>query len=798
MAESYRYFAFISYSRKDAGAAYFLKRKLEHFRYPVRLVDRDDESRRRCALGEVFLDRRNLPVKNQNFISDIQDAAKQSRYLIFLASPNSAQSPVCDQVECRHFLETHDKDSSLVLPVILQGRVNSSGEDECLCPSLRIPEIFTRNLPSMIPEDGEFPRLAWSNAIPSIIGYLLNVSPASVGKVIDAVEKRNRNIILSISIAVAIVFACLTAWALRAQYLAQCSERLAVRREQEAVKQQKIARDTLLFMTDVFQSADPGVGGQEDATVLSVLRNYAIPRAEKLNTPELQSQVNFTLGSILESLHDTENAQILLKNALETYKILAKENPQAYLSEVGNTCNNLGKISLSKDRFPEAMEYFNKALKIFKAFDSKENDFRTEISIVLDNMGNCNSRSRNFPEAEKCYEQSLSIREAQAKENPDKYRRSLILPLNNIGLFYSTQNRFEEAMKYFDRILEICRSLPQNDISIQLNMADAFINRANIQTRCCQFDLAEKEYHQALATYQALVKSNPETIEPFIADLLNNFSALHAEMGRHRECREEISEAMGIYERLSQKNPDVYLASLARTAANFANICNDSGDFQKSEEYNQKALVYYRRLNVQKPDVYLTEIAQILHCVGVVARKQEQWDVSESALVEAAEILRKMTPQNPILYRNRLANVLCSLGNVYAESGKLNLAKKSLDESVEIFQQLLTDSPSDKLYVQCIETLLTAGYQMSACRQFDEAENVTQKAVQLSREQVKRDAKLYRPILVDSLNYLGFVFSDQEKYSEAEKTYSEAIALGRDLFRESGCFWPTYWTLGLK
>ena len=69
--DEYKYFAFISYSRKDSRAAAFLHRKLESFRIPIRRVPEEMRAGLRKFVRRVFRDKRDLEVTELNFTADV-------------------------------------------------------------------------------------------------------------------------------------------------------------------------------------------------------------------------------------------------------------------------------------------------------------------------------------------------------------------------------------------------------------------------------------------------------------------------------------------------------------------------------------------------------------------------------------------------------------------------------------------------------------------------------------------------------------------------------------------------------
>lgn len=193
----YKYFAFISYSRKDSKVAAWLQKRLEWFRFPVKLVPQDRRPPNPKYIRPVYRDKTNLEVTDEHYWTNIRRALEKSRFLIVLCSPASAHQrsdapnhPVNMEVE--YFLETHDQQSRHIVPVILGGSVTSSGEDAAFCPILRElgDNLIGRNLPSMVPDTGGSDQEAWELGFVAIISYLLKLDRDAVGSHIQSETRK--------------------------------------------------------------------------------------------------------------------------------------------------------------------------------------------------------------------------------------------------------------------------------------------------------------------------------------------------------------------------------------------------------------------------------------------------------------------------------------------------------------------------------------------------------------------------------------------------------------------------------
>ncbi|MCX6847829.1 MAG: TIR domain-containing protein, partial [Verrucomicrobia bacterium] len=189
--KTYKYFAFISYSRKDSKAAAWLQKRLEWFRFPVKLVPQDRRPPHERYVRPIYRDKTHLEVTDEHYWTNIKKALEESRYLIVLCSPHSAGSaPV--NLEVDHFLETHDNDTSFIAPVIVGGSVTGDGDNAVLCPALHSlgESLIDRNLPTMVPDPGTAEQDAWEQGFVSLVSYLLSLERTTLGDHIQRETQR--------------------------------------------------------------------------------------------------------------------------------------------------------------------------------------------------------------------------------------------------------------------------------------------------------------------------------------------------------------------------------------------------------------------------------------------------------------------------------------------------------------------------------------------------------------------------------------------------------------------------------
>jgi hypothetical protein len=118
-----KYWAFLSYSHTDKKWGDWLHKALETYRVPRRLVgseSRDGKVPERVY--PIFRDREELPV-SADLGSNINEALGESRYLIVICSPRSAQSRWVGE-EIKTFKKLGHEDR--ILALIVDGEPNAS------------------------------------------------------------------------------------------------------------------------------------------------------------------------------------------------------------------------------------------------------------------------------------------------------------------------------------------------------------------------------------------------------------------------------------------------------------------------------------------------------------------------------------------------------------------------------------------------------------------------------------------------------------------------------------------------
>lgn len=184
----YSYYAFISYKREDEEWAKWLQHKLEHYRLPSNLNGRTDLPK---EIRPVFKDTSELTPGN--LPDQINLALEQSKYLIVICSPRSAQSEWVNK-EVETFMSMGKIEN--IIPFIIDGRpFSSNSEEECFPQAiLSLPqeqEILGANINEM----------GRDAAAVKVVARMFDIRFDELWQRHEREQKRRRNIII-LSVAV--------------------------------------------------------------------------------------------------------------------------------------------------------------------------------------------------------------------------------------------------------------------------------------------------------------------------------------------------------------------------------------------------------------------------------------------------------------------------------------------------------------------------------------------------------------------------------------------------------------------
>ncbi len=515
----HKYYAFISYARENIDAAKKIKHFLEAFRYPE-FVQPDFRPNHKKFLRSIALDKDNLTGNADLTIQeDLENKIRDSRYLIVLCSPFSAQRKTgctihwCEW-EVQTFLKTHNNNLDLIVPVILDGNPDLT-ENSCLLPSLRQNHFLQINLPDFRPDKMELapkkPDLKqnWDNGCCVLISRLLHLDREQVKDVYQKERRRKVRNYMIASLVVLAVFAGLLVWAVRAERIADANMKRAVAAEKEARHQAALAQESLIFLKNALGRADVRRGGNSGITIVEALKK-SIPGIYKLKQWELQMSIADMVSTILVQLNQYSDVEPLWSFILQQNK--AQDVPP---EKIAYSYHQLGRVQRDMKKYPAAERSFAAAEHIYRELCKKNPEkYRLRLSALLNSLAMLQHAMEHYTDAEKTYLEAL----APYRKRPMSMAAQI---LNNLGLVQTKMKHYADAEKSFRQSLRIYRKVAEIQPRLLLGLSYPLTNFGALRVKQKNYFGAEEMLNKALKIRRDLAEKEPEAYLPLVAYSLN-------------------------------------------------------------------------------------------------------------------------------------------------------------------------------------------------------------------------------------------------------------------------------------
>ena len=276
------------------------------------------------------------------------------------------------------------------------------------------------------------------------------------------------------------------------------------------------------------------------------------------------------------------------ENALEYYEKALKISEEKLGADHPNTAatyNNLAVVYDDQGNYEKALKYYEKALKVY---EEKLGADHPDTAATYNNLAVVYYEQGNYEKALEYYEKALRIREEKlGADHPDT-----AATYNNLALVYDDQGNYEKALEYYEKALRIREEklgADHPDTAATYNsLALVYYEQGN--------------YEKALEYYEKALRIREEKLgadHPNTATTYNNLAVVYDDQGNYEKALKYYEKALKVYEeKLGAVHPDT-----AITYHNMAVVYEAQGDFEKALELAGKAYrIRYQRLGEMHPD----------------------------------------------------------------------------------------------------------------------------------------------------------------------------------------------------
>jgi tetratricopeptide (TPR) repeat protein len=622
-----KYWAFISYSHRDARWASWLHRALESYRPPRKLVGTP------CARGSVprrltpvFRDRDEL-ASAVDLGAVINEALARSACQIIICSPQAAKSRwVNEEILAFKRLGREDR----ILCLIVGGEPNASDlpgreQEECFPPALRFRLGADGNLSEVRTEPvaadarpGKDPR---QSAKLKLIAGLLGIDYDALRR--REQQRRARRLFALASGATA---GMLLTSALATYALWQRS--VALKQTARAESEAEAATRTTKFLIGLFRVVDPSEARGNTVTAREMLdQGAARIDSELANQPAIQATIMDTVGTVYTGLGLYGEAWPLLNRAVATRRRFRDSDPESLAESLNhladlrslqaqdadaeaayreaaallaahpqerrnqialaNSLYGLGTVLYSQGRYPDAEARYREALALQHRLYGKEHGdiARTmkDLARALDDDGDLKSA---LPMMRAAVQMQRDLRGTQP--HPD-----LAQAINDLGLLLEHNGDYDEAESANREFIAMARKLygdKHPEVAAGLsNLASVLLDKGDLVN-------AEATYRQSLAMMRELLGN----LHPEVANELNNIAFVLDSRGDIKGALATEREALGIYREIYHDDQPQMAAVINRIGF----WLTIQGDYPEARKYLEEGLAMRRRLfGEDHPDV---------------------------------------------------------------------------------------------------------------------------------------------------------------------------------------------------
>jgi tetratricopeptide (TPR) repeat protein len=242
------------------------------------------------------------------------------------------------------------------------------------------------------------------------------------------------------------------------------------RAKEEAEKTIEQAAKDLVLRAQLLSSSNSYAVNDALASVNQILERYAVAISAYEHCLEVarRNGDDMKVSKILDNLsklhHDQkqiEDARKIFEEALKTFRDLAWNSQETYLSDAGTTQNKLGLLHRD-NQMQDALTAFHRGPTAEEASKTKGDWAATNydcnppvVPTTLIHLGNLDSIQSRMDEASRAYEEALKVCRDLASEKPETYVPYVAVTLISLGVLYRSQNRMEEARNVYSEALKI-------------------------------------------------------------------------------------------------------------------------------------------------------------------------------------------------------------------------------------------------------------------------------------------------------------------------------------------------------
>lgn len=422
------------------------------------------------------------------------------------------------------------------------------------------------------------------------------------------------------------------------------------------------------------------------------------------STEDYESQSTFLQNAFSRATTNTEkvitfielgncaNKKNNIKQAKEYYKeatlIGARSDEEAeYKYGTISAELNLAGLYIATDDFEQADSLLKSVFKEIQSLSKDEMvEYKDLLTTGIYTAAHSMQMANHYTQAE---EHCLMAIDSIQRNVPTKNDNlSLIRFYNLLGIIYNKKSDAVNAHKYFDKGLDIVRSLANNGNAGYLNeLARLLQNKGSCHLDFYEAATAEKYYLESLSIYRKLAKINPSVYMPELAVILSNTAILYRTIKKANEEWSAIKESLDILRSLTDYDPECYCIDMIIALNNSGNCLLDIDKIKEALDCYVEALNLISNYGKRNPERYLNYYALTFINLGTLQRLIGKSEAAIQSFEQALKIRTLLAQENPRSFFGDIAMTYINIGHVYSQDRLHEKAEESYKNALIIFEQ---------------------------------------------------------------------------------------------------------------
>lgn len=308
------------------------------------------------------------------------------------------------------------------------------------------------------------------------------------------------------------------------------------------VQNQRTPRKYLKELSEIFNVPIKRLTDDHDDLFDLFIEHETIVRNLEVGNDLQTAEVFNSMGVIYRRVGKNKEALFYYRKSMEIIKKNLNKNHILYAQALNN-------IALILDNIDIKISYYKEVLEIYN--NNRLDKYHPYRALVLNNIGLAYYEDNRFDEAVLYYDEALKIREARQEYNHPKTAQIY----NNIGLVYLKIKDYNNAMQYFMKAMNVWDKF--GDIA---DLGTLYLNLGVVFYKIGRYNEAIENYSKSLSINLGFKNKN----ELMISTIYNNLGDAYNKNKEYNKAIECHNKSKELVEKLYGKEHEYYQDSVKK------------------------------------------------------------------------------------------------------------------------------------------------------------------------------------------------------------------------------------------